>query len=89
MKSLWVAVLHISDRTAEKINGHHGLTAREVRDAVLCREGLAYTWEDHETRGLRAKVKVVIRGVDVLVVLYPDRNDPFQETFNLGSAYPR
>jgi hypothetical protein len=85
---LWVARLHISARTAQKIIARHAITPEEVRDAVVLRSGLRYVWHDHPQRGRRALVEVVIRGGRTLVVLYPVDDAPFGDEFNLGSAYP-
>jgi len=53
---------------------------------VECVEGLPYTWDDDPVRGLRAIVRVQIRGRLFLVVLYPT-DDPMGDVWNLGSAY--
>jgi hypothetical protein len=39
---VWVAHLSISTRTRNKIVSDHEITEPEVRDAVVCRSGLAY-----------------------------------------------
>lgn len=84
---IWVGLLEISDQTAHKIATLHGLQADEVRGAVQCVSGLPFSWEDDPERGWRAIVRVPIRGTPHLVVLYP-ADDPFDESWNLGSAYP-
>ncbi|MEV4808162.1 hypothetical protein AB0K18_49960 [Nonomuraea sp. NPDC049421] len=86
-EELWVAWLNVSAKTAEKIQHRHGLSALEVRDAVVCREGLVYTWHHHPERGVRALVQVRIRGMTTLVVLYP-ATELDGDVYNLGSAYP-
>ena len=88
MTSIWVAELHISDATANKIAKRHGISADEVRLAVLCVPGLTYSWDIHPERGKRAIIATRIRGFKVLVVLYPRVLDAFGDSWNLGSAYP-
>jgi hypothetical protein len=39
---MWVARLIVSQKTAEKLAGRHGLTWQEVRDSVVCVSGLRY-----------------------------------------------
>lgn len=85
---LWVARLHISERTAQKIVSVHHITPGEVRDAVELRAGLVYTWHEHPERGLRALVETVIRGRRTIVVLYPVAGAVLGDEYNLGSAYP-
>ena len=87
-RKLWVAELLISDRTAAKIRGAHKLEPDDVRDAVQCRERLVYVWDEDPDRGLRAIVQAVVRGVPTKVVLYPVENDPVDDIYHLGSAYP-
>lgn len=82
--ALWIAELWISDRTAAKIRGVHGLDPSDVRDALVCRVGLPYRWDEHPERGLRAIVQTKIGGELTLAVLYPIGDD----TYHLGSAYP-
>ncbi len=83
-RTVWVAVLNISWRTAEKITGLHEITADEVRQAVVCVRGLSCTWHTHPERGERAIVSVKLRGRDALIVLYPTVD---ADMWNLGSAY--
>jgi hypothetical protein len=83
---IWVARLTISERTAEKIIRRHRITPDEVIEAVVCVEGLAFTWHRHPDRGLRAIVQTFIRGRRALVVLYP-AGDAFGDVWRLGSAY--
>ena len=78
----------ISQKTASKLAGRHGLDWREVHDAVVCVSGLLYAWDDDPERGLRALVEVQIRGIRCVVVLYPVE-DPSGDVYALGSAYPR
>ena len=84
---IWVARLGISRETANKISRDHGLQADEVRDAVVCVRGLTFVPDDDAKRGWRALVETYIRGVRVMVVLYP-ANDPLGDAYHLGSAYP-
>jgi hypothetical protein len=86
-ETIWVARLRISDATAHKISTQHGLQADEVRGAVECVRGLSFVWNDDRDRGRRAIVETFIRGIRVLVVLYP-ADDPLGDVFDLGSAYP-
>jgi len=81
-----VAELLISERTARKIAGGHDLDVAEVRDAIVCMEGLQYVWDTDPERGERALVRVTIRGRIALVVLY-EAAHPLGDTWNLGSAY--
>jgi hypothetical protein len=83
---LWVARLVISARTAQKITQRHSITPHEVREAVECRSGLVYTWDEDPERGLRAIVQADIRARKALVVLYPAA-DPLGDVYNLGSVY--
>lgn len=85
-RGVWVAVLHISTRTAEKIASRHHLTRDEVRDAVVCVSGLTFAWHSHPDRGDRIIISVEIRGRPALVVLYPT-NDAAGDAWSLGSAY--
>jgi hypothetical protein len=85
--SVWVAKLHISPRTEQKINQLHGLTADEVRAAVVCVRDLRGTWHVHPERGRRALIDVTIRRQLVVVVLYPV-DSVMGDEWNLGSAYP-
>jgi hypothetical protein len=86
MPDLWVAKLNISFRTAQKIINRHGIPIADVRDAVVCRSGLVYVWDEDEVRGPRAIVAAEIRGRKAWVVLYP-APDPMGDAYNLGSAY--
>lgn len=85
---LWVAVLHISDRTAQKLRSKHDIEPDDVRDAVVCRPRLFYVEDIHPERGHRMIVSARIREVPSYVVLYPDDGDPFGDVWHLGSAYP-
>jgi hypothetical protein len=87
MPAVWVATLHISDRTAKKIVQVHRITPDEVREAVVGVVGLRYVWSKDPERGERAIVETTIRGRRVLVVLYP-RQSTMGDEWNLGSAYP-
>lgn len=84
--TIWVAELRISRRTADKVSSLHGVQDDEIRDAVECVERLPFTWDDDPDRGLRAIVRVQIRGRAFLVVLYPT-DDPMGDVWRLGSAY--
>lgn len=82
--TIWVAVLYISDRVAEKLIRKHRIDPDDARSAVLCREGLRFEWDDDPERGLRAIVESRISGRPALIVLYPLGDDEW----HLGSAYP-
>jgi hypothetical protein len=84
--SLWVAELHISDRTAEKLRAKHQLEPDDVRNAIVGVRGLRFTWNTHPERGTRAIIETWISGDRVLVVLYP-RPSEMGDAWNLGSAY--
>lgn len=75
MPKVWVAKLHISDRTAQKIIQRHGVTPDEVIEAIVGVVGLRYVWSENPERGERAVIETVIRGRRVLVVLYPRERD--------------
>lgn len=83
---LWVAELLISDRTAQKIRGAHAIEPDELRQAIVCVEGLPWTWNVDAERGGRAIVEATIRGRVALTVLY-DALHPLGDTWNLGSVY--
>lgn len=83
--SVWVGILSISSATAAKI-AQRGITEFDIQDAVVARV-LPFTWHYHSTRGWRVIVEVIIRHKRFLIVLYPKREDPFGEAWNLGSAY--
>lgn len=85
---IWVGLLDISARTAHKLSTHHGLQAHEVRDAVQCVSDLSFAWDDDPEQGPRAIVRVQIRGIPHVAVLYHQDSDPFGERWSLGSAYP-
>lgn len=86
MRSLWVASLAISERTADKIRGRHDIEPDEVVDALVCVEGLEVGWHVDEQRGERALVSITIRGRSALAVLY-DAQHPWGDVWNLGSVY--
>ncbi len=83
--SVWVAQLHISGRTAEKLASLHTLAADDVRMHVQCVSGLRGAWHDHPERGLRMILEVPMNGGTVLVVLYP--REGYEDEWNLASAY--
>ncbi len=84
MSTIWVAILRISPRTADKIEGKHHISVDEVVDAVHCVAGLTATWDDSPERGLRALIETEIRGKHALVVLYPTADE---DAWNLGSVF--
>lgn len=84
-ESIWVAELKISARTAEKIRQVHRIEPDDVRDKVLCVEGLDFVWDYSEPQGgWRAIVEVRLSRGTMLVVLFPTSEE---DTWNLGSAY--
>jgi hypothetical protein len=88
METIWVARLRVSTATAAKLSSLHCLDADEIRQAIVCVQGLPVRLDHHEERGLRALVRVTIRGKKVLVVLYPRNADALNDDeWNLGSAY--
>jgi hypothetical protein len=87
-ESLWVAILIVSPATRAKLSSKHNLDSDEVQDAVVCVAGLSFRWDDDPERGRRALVEANIRGLTVIVVLYPVL-DPSGDVYALGSAYPR
>lgn len=87
-ESLWVARLIVSQATATKVNSRHDISVQEIQDAILCVSGLTYAWDPDPERGLRALVKVEIRGHEWVIVLYPV-DDPRGDVYALGSAYLR
>ena len=87
MSAVWVAKLHISDRTAQKIRPETpDHPSRGQRGGRRCR-GLRYVWSEDPERGERAIIETTIRGRRVLIVLYP-RESTMGDEWNLGSAYP-
>ncbi len=86
-EAIWVAVLHVSERTRRKLAEKHGLDSDDVRSAVQCIRGLEHTWDDDAERGLRVIVLAEISGERCYVVLYP-RDHPLGDEWDLGSAYP-
>lgn len=85
--TVWVARLYASQPTRQKLIEKHQLTVEEVEDAIVCKSGLSFVWNDHPERGRRALIEVAIRSRRVMVVLYP-ADDPLGDGWNLGSAYP-
>ena len=82
---LWVAHLEMSDGTRQKLVGKHHLDPYDVLQALVCVEGLDYVWDEDE-RGLRAYVRIVLGGTELLAVLYPAGRE---DTYSLATAYPR
>lgn len=85
--AIWVAQLEISQETARKISSRHHLAVDDVRQAIVCVSGLAFTWHHDTERGWRAIIETTIGGSRVLVVLYP-ADHPLGDAWHLGSAYP-
>lgn len=78
--------VYISARTAAKIAGRHGITRREIEEALLGVPDLTGQWDNDPRRGIRAQVQVVIRGRRTAVILYP-RGHTGDDDWDLGSAY--
>ncbi len=84
-RPFWVARLHVSERTAEKLASKHGLRTADLRDEVVCRRGLGARENRDPERGVRLYVDVVIQGAPVLVVL--KRHQHQVDEYYLVSAY--
>ena len=84
MERLWVARVHVSARTREKITSRHGLDVDEILANLVGVSGLLYTWHEHQEYGLRALVDVRLDAEKVLVVLFPTGTE---DEYHLGSAY--
>lgn len=88
MEEVWIADLHISTRTAAKIQAKHGITVTEVRDALQCVEGLRGATDEHPEHGLRLISQLTLRNRPALAVLF-DAGHPLGDVWNLGSVYFR
>lgn len=86
MSQIWISELLISRKTERKLIEKHGLTADDIRSALVGVPGLRFSWHYHPTRGQRAILKTRIAGQRCLVVLYPDRANR-ASVWRLGSAY--
>ena len=86
MDSLWIAELLVSQRTAEKLSGKHHLSPDEVRDALVCVEGLPFAVDVDPERGERVIVATWLRGRPVRAVLYAAEH-PLGDVWHLGSVY--
>lgn len=87
MRSLWIAELAISDRTADEIRGRHHIEPDEVRQVLVCVPGLEYAWHEDEVRGERALVAVAIRGRPALAGGLYEAEHALGDVWNLGSVY--
>lgn len=87
MARIWVAVVNISPRVAQKIICEHAIEPDEVRQALIGVSGLRFAWDDDAERGWRALVKAHVRGSPTLFVLYPVDDTDHDGEWNLGSAY--
>ncbi len=85
MRTLWVAELRISEKTAQKLLHKHHVEPAEVRDSVVCRIGLPFRIDDDPQRGKRFVVTVAIRSERWLVVLVPSPRDA--DIFALATAH--
>lgn len=89
MLTIWVEGLLISQKVAQKIRERHGITSRQVREAVVRVAGLDFSWDFQSDRGVRAIVRTRIgdrEENEALIMLYPTEN-PADQTWRLGSAY--
>ncbi len=86
-RTIWVAELRISERTAAKISAKHGISQHDVRDAVVCVSGLRAEGDTHPDRGFRWLIDAEIDGRDFRIVLYPSPVEP--DVHALGSDYRR
>ena len=84
MTSIWIARLHVSPPTRQKLIARHGLDPDYLRERLVCVSGLRYAWHEHPERGWRAIVMLREGRRQILVVLYP--TDEF-DIWHLGSAY--
>jgi hypothetical protein len=88
--SIWVEELRISERVAEKLTEKHGISASQVRAAIVQVPGLDFAWDFDTERGFRAIVRASIEGDrednEAVIVLYPTEN-PADQAWRLGSAY--
>lgn len=82
----WVARLHISQATWEKIANKHDLDAFDVRNAVQWIAGLRAVYDFNEFGKLRATTQISIGTRNVIVVLRP-RASELGDEWNLASAY--
>ncbi|MEJ7765662.1 MAG: hypothetical protein WKF86_09215 [Acidimicrobiales bacterium] len=85
---VWVAQLHISERTIAKIRGRHGLDPADLRDQIVCVSTLTGRFDEDPIRGGRIIVQVTIHGQEVIAVLYPSKKR-IEGDWHLGSAYRR
>ena len=85
--SLWVAELIISpDIRAKLANAEHRLDAEDVRQAIVCVQGLRFRWRTNPPRRRRVYVEILIGDDRVLAALYPV-DHPMGDVYALGSAY--
>ena len=88
MERVWVAELRVSRATAAKVDAKHGISAWEVRDALVGVEGLRGVADEHPVHGRRLILQVPLRGRAALVVLFEVQH-PLGDVWNLGSVYFR
>lgn len=67
-RPIWIARLRVTSSVIAKLGSKHGLTIRQVEDAVACRKGL-YARRDVDARGLRLLLEVTVGDTRLLVVL--------------------
>jgi hypothetical protein len=87
-----VAVLVIDPSVETKIRDKHfPLTAEDVRAAVVYGRYIQAGWENHETHGLRLRVRTTTyAGVEFVAYLMPaNEDDPYEGTFVLKTAIPK
>jgi hypothetical protein len=84
VRQLWIATLHISPVTRQKLLQRHRVDPEMLRARLVAVSWLRFSWHDHPTRGRRVVVDLPHGRRRLLVVLYPtDRSD----TWHLASAY--
>jgi hypothetical protein len=81
-----VAELFTSRQVRRKLIKDHQVELADLEDAVVCVPGLRGVWDDDPDRGPRVILRVPIRGIPHIVVLYPIVH-PLGGMWNLGSAY--
>lgn len=82
-----VAVLHVSEAVAEKVEQKHGLSVADVKLQVEGVGNLPCVFVDDPEHDLSAEVITAIGDVAVLVAMYQAHSGDPREWW-LGTAYP-